>query len=190
MDLLIAYATTHGHTAKVVQRVAEVARRRGDSVQIERLSDGHDPSPKPFDAVFVAGSVHAGRHQRELVRWVRRHHTTLNIRPTALLSVSLGAAEDSDEARADVRLAIDRLLDDTGWIPTEVVPVAGALRHRDYDTPTRILLRLTAGRHKQPADADHAVEYTDWQALEQSAQAFLATASSDTPQTSKLEVPA
>jgi menaquinone-dependent protoporphyrinogen oxidase len=170
--------------------VAEVVRRHGDSPQIERLRDGHDPSPKAFDAVIVAGSVHAGRHQRELVRWVRRHHTTLNIRPTALLSVSLGAAEDSDEARGAVRLSIDRLLDDTGWIPTAAVPVAGALRYRDYDTPTRILLRLTAGRHEQPADSDHAVEYTDWNALEQSAEAFLTAAASDTTHTSNLEVPA
>jgi menaquinone-dependent protoporphyrinogen oxidase len=182
MDVLIAYATTHGQAAKVAQRVAEVAGRRGDRAHVERLSDGHDPSPKPFDAVVVAGSVHAGRHQRELVRWARRHHTTLNIRPTALLTVSLSAAEDSYEARADVRLGVDRLLDDTGWIPTEVVPVAGALHPRDYDTPTRILLRLTAGHHGQPAGADHDVEYTDWTALERSAEAFLATASGDTPE--------
>ena len=190
MDVLIAYASTHGQTEKVAQRVAEVARRRGDAVHVEHLADAHDPSPKPFDAVIVAGSVHASRHQRELVRWVRRHHTTLNMRPTALLSVSLSAAEDTDEARADVRLVVDRLLDDTGWIPTEVVPVAGALRYRHYDAPTRILLRLIAGRHEQPTDTYEEFEYTDWQALEQCTEAFLVTASSDTQQQRKLEVSA
>src|SRR3569833_1273637 len=136
MDVLVVYATTHGQAAKVAQCVAETVRRHGDSVELVRLVDHHDPSPKAYDAVVLVGSVHAGHHQRELVRWARRHHTVLNMRPTALLSVSLSAADDSDEARAHTRLMIDRLLDDTGWIPTQSLVVVGVLRPRVFVLPS------------------------------------------------------
>ena len=177
MRLLIVYATTHGHTAKVAGRVAEVAHRRGASVDVVPLRADHEVTPVDYDAVIAAGSVHVSRHQGELVHWLRDHHTTLNMRPTALLSVSLSAADDSDEARADTRELIDRLLDDTGWIPTRTLAVAGALRYRHYDLPTRIVIGLIARQHGQSADPDAEIELTDWEALETFAQRFLDEAS-------------
>jgi menaquinone-dependent protoporphyrinogen oxidase len=173
MRLLVAFATTHGQAAKVANRVADVARHHGDDVDVVRLGDHADPSPARYGATVCIGSVHRGRHQAELVRWLRDHHTALNLRPTALLSVSLSAADDTDEARSDSRMMIDRLLDDTGWIPARTLAVAGALRYRHYDLPTRIVMRLIARRHGAPTDLDEDVEFTDWAALEQFTVAFL-----------------
>jgi menaquinone-dependent protoporphyrinogen oxidase len=95
----------------------------------------------------------------------------------------LSAADDTDEARADTRMMIDLVLDDTGWIPSRTLAVAGALRYRHYDLPTRILMRLIARRHGAPTDVDEDVEFTDWAALEAFTVAFL---NHETP----LEVPA
>jgi menaquinone-dependent protoporphyrinogen oxidase len=173
MRLLVAYATTHGQAAKVADRVADVARRRGDDVDVVRLGDHVDPSPARYDAAVCVGSVHRGHHQAELVRWVRDHHTALNVKPSAFLSVSLSAADDTDEARSDTRMMIDVLLDDTGWIPSCTLAVAGALRYRHYDLPTRILMRLIARRHGAPTDLDEDVEFTDWADVEQFTVAFL-----------------
>jgi len=188
MRLLIAYASTHGQTAKVAGRVAEVAHRRGDDVDVFSVHDDKDISPSGYDAIVVAGSVHAGRHQGELVRWLRHHHTTLNLRPTALLSVSLSAAEDSEEARAHTRELIDRLLDDTGVIPSATLAVAGALLYRHYDVPTRILIGLIAAHHGQPTDTSMEIEFTDWDTVERFAEVFIDTASD--PHDTPTEVPA
>jgi menaquinone-dependent protoporphyrinogen oxidase len=173
MRLLVAYATTHGQTAKVAERVAAVARRLGHEVDVVRLHGDADPTPIGYDAVVIAGSVHVSRHQRELERWLNHHRATLGMCPTALLSVSLSAADDDDEARAHTREMIDRLLDDTGLVPNRTLAVAGALRYRQYDLPTRILMRLIARRHGAPTDLDTDVEFTDWAAVEQFAAAFL-----------------
>ena len=173
MRLLIAYATTHGQTTMVAERVAAVVRRRGHEAEIVRLAGDADPTPIGFDAVVIAGSVHMDRHQHDLVRWLNHHRATLQMCPTALLSVSLSAAEDSDEARAHTREVIDRLLDDTGLMPTMTLAVAGALRYRHYDVATRIVMRLIAGRHDRPTDTSTEFEFTDWPALERFTDAFV-----------------
>jgi menaquinone-dependent protoporphyrinogen oxidase len=125
--------------------------------------------------VVVAASVHGGRHQREIAEWVSEHRTTLAMRPTAFVSVSLSAAEDSAEARADARGCIDRFVEDTGWSPTVSLPVAGALRLSAYDLPTRVLMRLIARRHGRDNDLLEDHDYTDWDALERFGRSFAAT---------------
>jgi menaquinone-dependent protoporphyrinogen oxidase len=190
MHLLIAYATTHGQAAKVAGRVAEIAHRRRVCIDVVCVRDAEDISPAGYDAVVVVGSVHMSRHQHELVRWLSHHHTSLNLRPAALLSVSLSAAEDSDEARAATREVIDRLLDDTGLIPTTTLAVAGALRYRHYDLPTRIVLRLIAAHHGQPTDTSTEFEFTDWDGLAQFTEAFIDAAAAATPHDTPTEVPA
>lgn len=160
--MLIAYASTHGHTAKVMARVAEAAREAGVDVDVHALADGTPPDPWAYDVVVVGASVHGGHHQREVLRWTRRRATRLNAMPSALVSVSLTAAEDSGEARRTTRSYVDDLLDDTGWQPRQVLRAAGALQYSEYDPMTRLLMRLLMAQRHHPTDVHHDVDYTDW----------------------------
>lgn len=183
--ILVAYATNHGHTRLIAERVGAVLREAGREVELCDLGSDHpDPRPVEYTAIVVAASVHAGHHQSKVVRWVRAHQTALNLRPTAFLSVSLTAADDTDEAEAATRALIDEVADDSGWTPTVTLPVAGALQYREYDFPTRVLMRLIAHRHHQPTDVSRDVDYTDWAAVERFATDFAArvgTATADDP---------
>lgn len=172
MRILVVYATTHGHTGKVAARVAAVLRRGGADVHLTDVGHAGDLRPADFDGVVAAASIHRGRHQPEMAAWLSRHHTSLAERPAALLSVSLSAADEHEEGRADARECIDTLLDETGWSPDVALPIAGALEYREYDLPTRVLMRLIARRHHQPTDVSRDVDYTDWEAVERFAEAF------------------
>lgn len=165
-EMLIAYASTHGHTARVAARVAEVARDADLIVDLADLGHGGEPDPWAYDVVVVGASVHAGHHQREVARWLRRRATRLNAMPSALFSVSLNAAEDSDEGREAARGYVDDLLDDTGWQPRRVARVAGAVQYLEYDPVTRLLIRLMMARGGHPTDTSHDHEYTDWEAVD------------------------
>jgi menaquinone-dependent protoporphyrinogen oxidase len=177
---LVAYSTTHGHTAKVARHVGEVLTTAGFDVRVDEL-EKHGPTPDPseFDAVVVAGSIHAGHHQSHLTDWMRDHARSLAARPDALLSVSLTAADDTDEARETTRRLMDELADDTGWTPDRTLAVAGALQYHEYDLPTRVLMRLIARSHGASTDASHDVDYTDWDALDRFVADFAAAALSD-----------
>lgn len=164
-EVLLLYASTHGHTVKIADRIAETLRAEGVEVDQRPVVDAGETHPREYDGAIIAGSVHAGHHQREIVDWVKHHRLALNGLPGAFVSVSLTAAEDSDEARAPTQDCIDDFLDDTGWTPTLSIPVAGALQYREYDVFTRLLMRMMMRRGGHPTDISHDYDYTDWDAV-------------------------
>lgn len=72
----------------------------------------------------MGGSLHAGHHQEQLVDWVTSHRAALADRPSAFFSVSLTAADDTDEAREATQRCIDDFLAETGWTPARSVALA------------------------------------------------------------------
>jgi menaquinone-dependent protoporphyrinogen oxidase len=169
---LLLYATTHGHSAKIAGRVAETLRQNGVDVDVLDVKSAGDPDPREFDAVIVAASLHAGHHQRPIVDWVKSHRDELAGLPTAFLSVSLTAAEDSEEARAATRKCIEDFQDETGWSAGVTEAVAGSLQYREYDVFTRLLMRLKMRHGGHETDTGQDYEYTDWDALERFAVDF------------------
>ena len=181
---LVLYASKHGQTAKIASRIAAVLRESDVEVTLRRAADGIEESPAGFDGFVVAASVHAGHHQHEIVEYAKEHHTLFSARSSAFVSVSLTAADATDESRAATRKLIDDFLDDTGWVPDTTLPVAGALQYQEYDFVTRLVMRLIASRHKaygdtttdhEFTDTKHDHEFTDWEELDGFASAFAFT---------------
>jgi menaquinone-dependent protoporphyrinogen oxidase len=178
--VLVLYASTHGHTGRIADRIADVLRVQGVRARVRHFSERTSRLDlAEFDAFVVGASIHQGHHQRELVEWITEHHTVLSLHPSAFFSVSLTAADDTDEARETVRSMIDDVLDETGWIPTTTESFAGALQFKEYNLPTRVLMRLIAKRIEHQADTHIDVhedtDYTDWDAVERFACDFAAT---------------
>jgi menaquinone-dependent protoporphyrinogen oxidase len=92
------------------------------------------------------------------------------------VSVSLTAADDSEEARTTTWRLIDDFIEETGWTPRRSVAVAGALQYLEYDVFTRTLMRLMMRRGGHPTDAFRDYVYTDWDAVERFAREVAAMA--------------
>jgi menaquinone-dependent protoporphyrinogen oxidase len=172
--ILLIHASTHGHTAKIADRVADRLRACGATVALEHV--GVDPAPAAFDAVIVGASIHAGHHQREIVEWAERHRTALGLVPSALFTVCLTAADDTEESRAATRRYLDDLVEATGWTPDRSVAFAGALQYCEYDFLTRLTMRLMMHKGGHPSDTSRDYVYTDWAAVEQFARECAAMA--------------
>ena len=143
--VLVAYASTHGHTAKIADRIAQGLREHDVSVHVREIgTPGAHLEPAEFDGVVVGASVHLHHHQRAVIDWIAEHRTTLNGCPSAFFSVSLTAADDTDEARAATRAMIADVVDRTGWTPATTAAFAGAFEFREYNLPTRVLMHLIA----------------------------------------------
>jgi menaquinone-dependent protoporphyrinogen oxidase len=175
-DVLLVYASTHGHTVEVAARIAHVLEANGVAAHTHDMRAGSAPSPSGYDAVIVGASVHGGRHQPEILDWVKRHRTGLNGKPTAFFSVSLTAADDTEESSRATREYVDELLDETGWIPRKTASFAGALQYREYDFMTRLVMRVLMRRHGHTTDIGHDHEFTDWEGVEAFARACAAMA--------------
>jgi menaquinone-dependent protoporphyrinogen oxidase len=137
-QVAVLYATREGHTGRIADYIAADLRRLGCEPVICNLRDeGAGSILEKADAAIVAGSVHAGRHEAELVDFVKTHRAELESKPAAFLSVTLSETGAEDAARApeerarfaaDVQTVIDGFFAETGWHPQRVKPVAGALR--------------------------------------------------------------
>jgi menaquinone-dependent protoporphyrinogen oxidase len=172
VNVLIAYASTHGHTAKICRRIADVLQSADLDVDLCDLVAGDDPDPRDHDGVIVAASIHKGAHQPEVVQWAKAHLANLGDGPNAFVSVSLTAAEDTDESRAVTRSLIDDFVTQTGWTPDRSINLAGALQYREYDFFTRTLMRLLMRRGGHPTDTSHDYDYTDWDTVAEFAKDF------------------
>ena len=91
--VLLVFASTHGHTAKVAAAIADRLGAGGHDVTTCAIEDAGDVDVGDFDAVVTGASIHHGAHQPEMVTWARRHAIALNARPSAFFSVCLAAAE-------------------------------------------------------------------------------------------------
>lgn len=182
MRLLIAYATRHGHTARVVERLAAAARAAGADVTVRDLGTAERRAPlPPLDAVLVAAPVYIGRHPGPVRRWVRAHRAELARVPTAFVSVSWSAGAARPEQRADAARYAERFLRGAGWRPALVRPVGGALPYTRYDPGTRWVMRTLTRRAGGDWDTTRDFEYTDWAAVDRLAGELLALARRDVP---------
>jgi menaquinone-dependent protoporphyrinogen oxidase len=169
---LIIYASRHGHTGEIARRLAESLHDHGiQSTFMADVAEVGDLEVHDFDAVIVGSSVHMGRHDESLVRWVAEHHVSLQQRPSGFFSVSMAAADDSDKGRAAAREYIDEFVEGTDWTPTRTVALAGALQYREYDFVTRQVVRQIALQKGLSTDGSHDTVYTDWDELDRFATA-------------------
>ena len=171
--IAIVYATTDGQTERVCRHLARVFESVG--VRTDFLRAGTVPPDFSFvgaDAVLIAGSVRMGKHQKEVTRFVRARAGELSRLRGAFLSVSLSAARDNEPARREVHKTIARFVEETGWKPGTVLPVAGALLYTRYGFFTRQVMRFISRMVGGETDASRDYEYTDWEQLTAFARTF------------------
>lgn len=173
-QVLVLYGSTEGQTETVAERIGDVLETAGHDPTVVHIL--HRPEAlrlTDYDAVIVGASIHGGRHQQYVTRYVKRHADELNRLPSAFFSVSLTAAEDTDEARDRAREYVADFLAKTGWDPDETAVVPGALRYGQYGTLKRFVMKRVAKRTSGDADTGRDYEYTDWGEVEAFATDFV-----------------
>ena len=165
-DVLVVYASTHGHTAKIATRLAAAMRAEGLDVDLRAVAGAGHVLPGRYDLVVAGASLHRERHQKEMADWVGARHEALTEMPSVFFSVSLSAAEDTAESRVNTQRCIDEFLSETGWGPTRTERIAGCLQYREYDFFTRQLMRLLMKKMGHATDVSHDHDYTDWDGVD------------------------
>jgi len=130
--VLIVYGTKEGQTAKIAQRIDEIARQQGHEVDVNNAQKiTANKSLKDYLAILVGSSVHAGSFNSSVLRFVRHYKSDLDRVPSAFFSVSL-----SDSMEAKHRTTMDRQLtafyDKSGRHPNTVGRFAGAVAYTKY----------------------------------------------------------
>lgn len=169
--ILVLYGTTTGHTAKIARSIAETLRHQGAYADVIE-ANAEWPEPEDYAAVVVATSVHGGKYQRQVRRWVRANAVALNARPTAFVSVCLGVLQHEPQVQEEVAATMSRFLTAAGWRPAVTKTVAGALLYTQYNPLLRWVMKRITRKAGGDTDTSRNYEYTDWADLRTFAEDF------------------
>ncbi|MFD7708315.1 flavodoxin domain-containing protein [Streptomyces sp. NPDC059786] len=140
-NVLIAYGTKNGSTARIAETVAEVLRREG-CVAEALPARSAAARPASYDAVIVGGGLYAGRWHKDARRFVRRNRRELADLPLWFFSsgpLDASASERKISPVRGVRRAMMRL--DT----REHVTFGGCLEEGAKGYVARMILRSGKG---------------------------------------------
>jgi menaquinone-dependent protoporphyrinogen oxidase len=168
--ILIAYGTTEGQTARIADQLAEVMRNRGVEADSLNLKLSQGVAIGGYDAVVVGSSIHMGKHQEDVVEFVRKNRADLDRLPSAFFSVSLAANGDLQNAEAYV----ENFVQETGWRPSKVGLFSGALLYRQYGFLKRYMMkRIVRDKPGMSTDTSRDYVYTDWDQVKRFADDFV-----------------
>lgn len=189
--ILVIYATRQGYTRRIAEHVAATLAAQHlapDVVDARHIPSGFSTN---YSAAIVCASVHLGKHESEIIRFVKGHLQDLEHIPTAFFSVSLSEAGAEDcaapparreQAQSDVKNMIDTFLADTGWYPSQVKAVAGALMYLEYNFAVRFMMKRIARHEGKPTDTSRNYEFTDWAGLDESVKELVQSILQEMPQ--------
>lgn len=170
--LLIVYGTTEGQTGKIARYLEERFSARGLHVTLCNSAE-EQPEVTEFDAVILAGSLHMEKLQTALIDYAAKHKREIEAVPNALIMVSLSAADMDAEAKTGLDSCVNAFIESSGWTPSRVEHVAGALKYVEYNFFKRFILKQISKSKGGSTDTTQDHEYTDWAKLDLFVQEFL-----------------
>ena len=156
--ILVAYASKHGATREIAERIAETLTAAGQ--QAEARPVGAPGDLAGYDAFVIGSAAYLGHWLKEAAGFVRGNRAVLVSRPLWLFSSGPLGTEATDAQGRDLRAAAE---------PSEIAELRQAVQPREHrvffgalDPSTlrgrdRLIRRLPAGRALLPEG-----DFRDW----------------------------
>jgi menaquinone-dependent protoporphyrinogen oxidase len=147
MKVLVAYASKHGATTLIAERIGDALRAHGLATDVQQIKDITDLSG--YDAFVVGGAVYFGSWMKEVTSFVEHNAPMLAEHPVWLFSSGPLGTQPTDAQGHDLR---------TVSAPKQLESVAsavnardhhvffGALDHNKFGVTERLLWALPASR--------------------------------------------
>ena len=151
MTVLVAYASKHGSTQGIAERIAEKLQQLGKEAEARPVDEVSDPGS--YEAFVIGSAIYYGSWLKEATEWMHRNQAILSKRPVWLFSVGpLGAevsdAEQQPQEMAEFQQAIR---------PREQRVFFGALDHHRLSFAERMVVKAV----RAPEG-----DFRDWEAIE------------------------
>jgi len=101
MSILVAYASKHGATGGIAERIAETLRAAGCEVEVKPVQTAGDLTS--YDAFIIGSAVFMFHWMKAASKFVRRNRAILASRPVWLFSSGPVGTETTDDEGRDLR---------------------------------------------------------------------------------------
>ncbi len=122
-SVLVAYASKHGSTQEVAERVASTMRSAGLGVDV--MPAGEVGRLREYDTVVLGGALYTGRLHKDARRFLARHRDELSERTVAVFALGPRSNEPADVAGS--RAQLDRSLKQTPEVQPASVAIFGGV---------------------------------------------------------------
>ncbi len=168
MSILVAYASKHGSTQAIAERIAAQLEASGQQVQVRPVKDPGDLAS--YDAFVIGSAAYMGFWLKEAADFARRNQAILAARPVWLFSSGPLGTETKDPQGRDLRATTEprefaelkQTLNPRG---TRVF--FGALFPDKLGFSERLVRSMPAGRGLLPEG-----DFRDWQEIDSWAQSI------------------
>jgi menaquinone-dependent protoporphyrinogen oxidase len=163
--VLLVYSTTDGHTLRICERMAFVARGLGHDLTLIDLNQAASLDLRAFGCIVIGASIRYGHHQPQVAEFIAKHQALLESRPNAFFSVNI-VARKPDKNRPDTNPYLKKFLQQISWRPQLLAVFAGKLDYPRYRWFDRQMIRLIMLITHGPTDPRTVVEFTDWEQVD------------------------
>jgi menaquinone-dependent protoporphyrinogen oxidase len=172
--LLIVYGSGEGQTTKIAQRIAEVVQGKGHVVELVRGNGlPSNLNLANYHFILVGASIHTGKHQPYIVKFVKSNLNVLTSKPSGFFSVSVSAAAKVPKLKAVAEKYLERFITETGWKPANTTLVGGALQYTKYSFFNKLLMSFITRNSVGPTDTKRDYEFTDWDQVTKFAESIV-----------------
>jgi menaquinone-dependent protoporphyrinogen oxidase len=169
MHVLVAYASRHGATRGIAERIAEILRREGLDTDLRPARTVRDVAG--YDAFVIGSAAYMFHWLKDATELVRRNERALAGKPVWLFSSGPIGDEPLDAAGRDQKVAA---------VPKELPGLAAAVRARDHHVffgafdpslpPIGLAERVAALLPAAARNAMPSGDFRDWPEIEAWAQ--------------------
>lgn len=175
-SVLVIHSSRFGQSQKIAEVISEQIQAQGIQTDVVALTKDTTPNPTVHCAVVLVISVRYGHFDKNAARFIADNRVWLDSVPTLLVTVSL-TARTPEKRDPALHVYTRKFLEKTGWEPTHIEVVAGALEYPRYNIFDRVAIQLIMHMTKGPTDPTVSIEYTDWDRVRELGTEFASTLS-------------
>jgi len=164
-NIIILYSTTDGHTKSICQKIQSVVEQNGHEVKLYSIDDDLQLELESFDKIVIGASIRYGKHNKNVLDFVKRNLKILENMPSAFFSVNV-VARKPDKNQPDTNPYMKKFLQQVLWKPDELAVFAGEIDYQKYRFFDCMMIRLIMYITNGPTNLKTVTDFTNWEQVE------------------------
>jgi len=163
IETLIIYSTTDGQTTRICNKL--VQKNFNNDVKLCSIDEAIREDLKKYKKIIIGASIRYGKHNPDVLNFVKKNINVLNKLKTAFFSVNV-VARKKEKNTPSTNPYVIKFIKQTDWKPTHVEVFAGKVDYPSYRFFDKYIIKFIMWLTKGPTDVSKSYEFTNWSEVE------------------------
>ena len=160
---LIIYSTTDGQTVKICDKL--VKNSFNNNIKLCSLKDVIGEDLNTYNKIIIGASIRYGKHNPDLLEFVKSNINILNKVKTAFFSVNV-VARKKEKNTPSTNPYVVKFIKQTNWKPTNIAVFAGKVDYPSYRFFDKYIIKFIMWLTNGPTNVSKSYEFTNWNEVE------------------------